>query len=956
MKIVETDEVRVVLFDEAQSYVVPHVVRCFKNSYQFHTTLFDWTPTEKVTLMLRDFNDYGYGGATSMPSNYLILGIEPYEQVYETSPTNERLNWVMSHELLHVVASDQSASSDRFFRRLFHGKVPTSEYDPISMLYSYLTSPRLYAPRWYHEGMAVFMETWMSGGYGRVTGGYDEMVFRAKVAEDTHFWDVVGLESEGKTTDFQTGQVSYLYGTRFITYLAYQYGPDTVLKWLNRQEGTRRDFVKQFKRVYGTDIDDEWVKWIDFEREWQQTNLDSIRQYPVTEYRELTDGALGSVSRTYFDPDKRKLIAAVLYPGEIAHLATVDVDTWEHYKVAEIPTPALSYVSSVAYDDSTGTVFYTTDNSRQWRDLNAVDLNTGKRRRVLSNIRTGDLAYDRVGRTVWGIQHHNGLSRLVAVPYPYETFYEIVRFPFGEDLFDIDVSPDGVYITGSHMAISGRQQLVRMKIDNLMAGDTFYEVLHEFPNYAPANFVYSPDGRYLYGSTYSTGVSNITRYDFETRSMEWITNGETGYFRPLPVSEDSLIAYRYTGEGFSPVMIANKPIYDVAAIRFLGQGVYNKYPQLKEWTLPSPMTVEVDSLAMVPRDYSGWKHIRFRSWYPIAQVYKERVAWGMHFDISDPMWVHAITFDALYSGHSTLPENEHWHLMATYAHWPWEFEATLNPSNFYDFFGPTKYSRKGYSFGGKYSGVIIYEKPRSLDWDIAATYYGDLDRLPDYQNVPLKVFTSYLAMGAGMDFKSVRKTIGGVEAEKGIKASIDVLNNYVNKHHIPRYWLTVDWGFLLPWDHSSIWLRPSLGKSHGSEEEPFANFFFGAFGNNWVDFQEVKRYREYYTFPGVGINAVGGTTFGKLMVEWTLPPLRFRRLGIPNLYCNWAHATLFTSALSTNVHNAPVRRTLVNVGGQIDFKIVLFWRMPATFSIGYGAAFEKDQKFADELMVSLKIL
>ena len=40
------------------------------------------------------------------------IGIEPFEYVYETSPTNERINWVMSHELLHIVASDKPAPRD----------------------------------------------------------------------------------------------------------------------------------------------------------------------------------------------------------------------------------------------------------------------------------------------------------------------------------------------------------------------------------------------------------------------------------------------------------------------------------------------------------------------------------------------------------------------------------------------------------------------------------------------------------------------------------------------------------------------------------------------------------------------------------------------------------------------------------------------------------------------------
>src|SRR5262249_5977493 len=151
---------------------------------------------------------------------------EPYDYVYETGPTNERMNWVMNHELAHLVTTEKSTSTDRFYRSLFLGKVSATSDNPLSMLYSYLTVPRWYCPRWYHEGFATFMETWMAGGIGRVLGGYDEMVFRSMVNDSSYFYDFVGLESEGKTIDFQVGANSYLYGTRFLTYLSLQYGPD----------------------------------------------------------------------------------------------------------------------------------------------------------------------------------------------------------------------------------------------------------------------------------------------------------------------------------------------------------------------------------------------------------------------------------------------------------------------------------------------------------------------------------------------------------------------------------------------------------------------------------------------------------------------------------------------------------------------------------------------------------
>ena len=115
--------------------------------------------------------------------------------------------------------------------------MPVQEH-PESILYNYLATPRVNVPRWYLEGSAVFMETWMAGGFGRAQGAYDEMVFRAMVRDDAHFYSPVGLESEGIFVDFQVGVNDYLYGTRFFSYLAQHYSPEQVIQWLRRDEGS----------------------------------------------------------------------------------------------------------------------------------------------------------------------------------------------------------------------------------------------------------------------------------------------------------------------------------------------------------------------------------------------------------------------------------------------------------------------------------------------------------------------------------------------------------------------------------------------------------------------------------------------------------------------------------------------------------------------------------------------
>ncbi|MDH3253839.1 MAG: hypothetical protein OEM62_02525, partial [Acidobacteriota bacterium] len=135
-----------------------------------------------------------------------------------------------------------------------------------------------------------------------------------------------------------------------------------------------------------------------------------------------------------------------------------------------------------------------------------------------------------------------------------------------------------------------------------------------------------------------------------------------------------------------------------------------------------------------------------------------------------------------------------------------------------------------------------------------------------------------------------------------------------------------------------------------------ANFYFGGFGNNWVDHGEIRRYREFYSLPGLEINELPGKNFGKLTVDWRLPPIRFKRLGVPSAYVTWAGVNLFASGVTTNFDNNEFRRSIYTAGAQVDFKLVIFTNLSTTLSLGYAQAFEDGRDAGDEFMVSLKIL
>ena len=956
----ETPHMRLVYTSPLQSHLVPQVSRSFQNSLQFHRRLFDYDPAGKINVLMHDLWHYGNAGARPVPENHITVGIEPYAHDYESAPAPERMASSLNHEMAHIVTVDKATSSDRLFRSVFFGKVTPSAEQPLSMLYGYLTTPRWYSPRWYLEGIAVYLETWMNGGLGRVIGPYDEMVFRSLVRDSGSIYDVVGLESEGTTIDFQTGVNSYLYGTRFVSYLALRYGNDSLLQWFNRAEGSRRYFTAQFHRVYGRSLEQEWSRWIAWERDWQGANLDAIRRHPTTVSRPLTDHALGSVSRAYYDTTSRSIYVAIRYPGQLASIAAIDVATGRIRRIREVEGASGFYVTALAFDADSGRLFYTTDNA-DWRHLVALDLKSGRTTELLKDARVGDLTFNRADRALWGVRHDNGFSTLVRIPAPYHEWNQVQTLAYGTDLFDLDIAPDGSTLIASMSDVSGMQRLVRMSMAALMAKDTTHQVLYEFGDWSPSNFVFSPDGQYLFGSSYFSGVSNIFRYDFARQAMEPLSNAETGFFKPVPVSGDSLVVFAYSRRGFTPAMIANAVVDSVSAIRFLGNEIAESRPEVQTWMPPPVSSIVADSVTRPAQTYHSLRHVKLDSAYPIVEGYEDAagnsaVAGGLRFNFSDRVGATGLTLTGSYSPDERLTSSERTHLRAVFRSWNWRITAALNPGDFYDLFGPTKTSRSGYGLGVQYTGNVISDGSRHLSYTLQAAGYGDLKTLPEYQGVSAP-YTELVSFHGGLAYEHLRRSQGAVDDEMGTTWGATLRGNYANRTRYTRLNLDASKGMLLPLDHSSLWFRASGGTSlSGRRVDALANFYFGGFGNNWVDHRAIRQFRETESFAGLDINEVGGANYGRLQMEWTTPPLRFRRVGIPSFYFRWATLSLFTTGLVIDMDDETLRRELVNAGAQLDVRLITLSHLESTFSFGYALAWEQNRSPSSAFLFSFKIM
>ena len=952
---IETNHLLMLYFDPTETYLTPYIGRNYENSLAFQKRTFDWKPWEPTTLLLKDFSDYGNAAARAVPNGAVLIDIAPLPLTFETFSPGERFYTIMNHEMVHVATMDVWNSSDAFWRTLFHGKPEAIQAHPESILYNYLAAPRATVPRWYLEGSAVFMETWMGGGQGRGQGAYDEMVFRAMVRDDAHFYSPLGLEAEGTQVDFQVGVNDYLYGTRFFSYLALVYSPAKVVEWLKRDEDSAAYYSTQFEHVFGKPLDAAWNDWIAYEHAFQASNLALVHQYPNTEAKRLTQRTLGSISRAFLDPATDSLVGGFRYPGVISHIGALSLRDGTLKRLVDLKGPMLYRVTSFAFDPQKRLAYYTDDNYA-YRDVMQLDLATGKTKMLLKDARIGDLVFDKVDGSLWGLRHLNGYATLVRIPPPYEGWNQIHTFPFGEVPFDLDISPDGKFLSASVGEVSGEQLVRVFRIDDLVAGTAVPVSEFNFGQTVPEGFVFSPDGKYLYGSDYFTGVSNIFRYEIANGRTEAVSNAVTGYFRPIPQADGSLIVFEYTGQGFTPVVIDPKPLDNLGTIKFLGNEVITKHPELKDYAVGSSADIPFESMITKNGKYVPFEHIRLDATYPVIMGYKGHAAIGWHAIFEDPLAFEQILATIAYSPAGDLRTSETFHVNLEYKTPEWRFRYWHNDANFYDLFGPVDRSLKG--DGGKieFKRPLIYDPPRELDVTAGLAYYTSLDQLPGLQNVPADIDRNIVSAEVGLKYVNTAKSLGAVDHEEGWGWNLDASEDYAAHEVFPKIRAGLDFGYALDfWAHSSLWLYSAAGVAGGNHLNPLTFYYFGSFRNNFVDNGEVKRYREYDSFPGFDIDEIAARNFVKSVGEWNLPPIRFSDVGTPSLFLSSLRPALFAGVLFADPGDS-TSQTYETVGVQVDWNFTVALRLPMTFSIGYAEGFVDGTPHRGQILASLKIL
>ena len=236
------------------------------------------------------------------------------------------------------------------------------------------------------------------------------------------------------------------------------------------------------------------------------------------------------------------------------------------------------------------------------------------------------------------------------------------------------------------------------RCERILNGDLTPVSEYRFGQSIPESFTFSRDGRYLYGSSYYTGVSNIFRYEVATGSMEAVSNAETGLFRPMPLADGRLVVLELHRRRFRPRDHRSPPDQGRECHHLLRRAGRREVPSGQDVAGCLAERRRRREAVTQKGPYVPWRNLEPLEWLS-GDCRATRISFGIgyHFNFDDPLQFVSLGITAAYTPSTSLPGKERGHVDITGRYQFWRAELSWNRPDFYDIFGPTKRSRKGYA-------------------------------------------------------------------------------------------------------------------------------------------------------------------------------------------------------------------------------------------------------------------
>lgn len=889
-----------------------------------------WEPKERTHLVLVDAMDDANGFATPMPYNRIVVFLtRPLGQPgLGATRYDDWLRLVITHEYTHILQLDMTT-----------GGLGSA----LQAVFGRMYFPNLFQPSWLIEGLATYEETEQTaGGRGRSPGA--EMVLR-----------MAALEGPFPTLDrmavfpdtWPAGEVPYLFGESFNRFIADTAGRDRLASVSTNYSGRGFPFLVEStaRATLGRPYGRLWGEWERALRERFRNQETEIRGRGITESEPLTRKGHYTVAPA-FSPDGKRIAYSVENNDEFPGIYLMNADGSDDRKLVENVFPLSASGAGISWDPAGERIYHTRIEVRRnvnlYNDIYALDVRTGRERRITKKARARDPGVSPDGKRLVFVLNRMGLTRLAmlelenrarpAGPDDITHLTEESGLQYESPRF----SPDGGRIAVAVQQPEGSRDI--WVLDS--RGSRLEEVTSDAAvDSAPA---WSADGRYLFFSSDRTGVFNIYAYDTGSKQLFQVTNVLGGALNPAPSPDNGTLAFTsYGARGYDIHIMKSDPAAWKPAPPFAEQA-------------PAAKPAEPEPVATSSRPYRPWSTLLPRFWLPwFGYSHENGTLYGGLTTGEDAVERHQYVLSALYGPRN----NRTWYTV----------------DYLYDGFAPVLYLQ-------------------GFDTDIG---YSDLFRAPYFQEdyeereksyglsviLPLVRTATQQMLTAGYRWKELIRLTptpfwyrGTVPAE-GILSSerISYVYNSARQYGFsisPEGGRTLatgyerfsrslggDFGFHkytadwheyldLPWKHHVLAFRAFAGSSTGADALRLPQRAFQLGGDGFFENLQdavVSIDDQDIALRGYPVNEFRGRKAALAGAEYRLPVRNVERgQGSLPFFFRRFHAAVFFEAGNAwdgTFHHSDLKRS---IGAEARFDLTLAYVLPATLRLGIAAGLDEE--------------
>jgi len=504
------------------------------------TQLYQHEPDSKVSLVIRDHDDYS-NGAAYFYDNKIELWAPALD--FELRGTHGWLKDVVSHEFTHIVQIQTAMKLGRTIPAVYFQWLGYEAERRTDVLYGYPNTIVSYplsafvVPTWFAEGVAQYNHPTFTYDYW---DSHRDMILRMYMLEGKPLtWEemaVFGKNSLGNES-------SYNAGFSIVSYIAEKYGAEKLNDISRALSSVPRvtidGAVADALGISGEELYQEWKK---AKTEQYQTVGNAVRA-------ERVDGELiekegfGNFYPT-FTPDGKR-IAYVSNKGKDYFGSSVvcvyDLQT----KTSQ--TLDVQARSSLSFSPD-GKYLYYSKLSRKngfWAklfDLYRYDIENDKEERLTHSLRAWNPKISADGKKLAFAYGSDGTVNLGVCNADGKNVRQVTKFTNGEQVYTPAWSPDGKLIAFGYSA-DDRQSVAVINED----GSDFKILVQGVDSRNP---VFSRDGQSILYSSAEGGIFNIFSLDLASRTTKQLTNVLGGAFLPTVNSDGDVTYAAYTSTGY----------------------------------------------------------------------------------------------------------------------------------------------------------------------------------------------------------------------------------------------------------------------------------------------------------------------------------------------------------------------------------------------------------------------